>query len=101
MNLSCRTHLNSPTRSTEHDPGPNSIGHASPKRYTQVGHDPDLTTRRLVDHDPGSQIQTNLRTITIEDCTYGFRQIISKQQLKKYTAAIRTLYKRKDKKIRY
>jgi len=82
----------------EHDPGPNGTGCALETLYPTVEHDPGLngmvhaqTTR--YDHDPQP-------TISIEDVTSGFYQIMSKRQSKKFAAQVRTMYKCKDRKIR-
>ena len=59
-----------------------------------------LSTIRTSDneHDPGP-IQIN--TITIERTNSNdYYQIMTKQQLRKYMAEVKTMYKRKDKKIR-
>ena len=78
---------------SEYDPGPSSIGSAQTTRYAPPAH-------LLNDHDWGP---TNVRvnTITIETANGGdYEDIMTKRELERYLAQVRTMYKRKDKKIR-
>jgi hypothetical protein len=60
-------------------------------RYTPSAH--------LHDHDWSPDVRVN--TITIETANGGdYEDIMTKRELEKYAAQVRTMYKRKDKKIR-
>ena len=72
----------------EHDSGLKSLAHTFPTRSM------------LIEHDPGPPMQSYTRMLTIGDYTHGFYPTISKRQSKKYMTEIRTMYKRKDRKIR-
>ena len=61
---------------------------------------PTPTLTPMTDYDPGpSDVQAN--TVTIETRSGDqFNEIMTKQQLARYAAQVKTMYKRKDKKIR-
>lgn len=91
----------------EHDPGPSSMIDTSPTRCIQIEHDlgpsdiihVPLAQHIQTEHGPGPpSMQVN--TISIEATNGdGFEEVMTRQELQEYTAHIRTMYKRKGKKI--
>ena len=77
---------------TEHDPGPSKIQSSMINAHT--------TRTMPTEHDPGPS-DAGVNTITVETTNSNqFGEIMTKRQLEKYVGHAKTMYKRKDKKIR-